>query len=282
MNKDLQNTIDYLATQRDINFAGYNPKMLARIIRDRTRAVKCDKPGEYLDYIKKTEAELQGLLDELTINVSKFFRNPLLFELVAEKILLPMILEKTRKNAAIRIWSAGCAQGEEAYSLAIIIKEFLLKTQSKIKVHIFATDIDKEAIKLARAGKYSFDSIENIRAGLLQTYFKKTNDLYSLRPVIREMVNFSEHDLLDKKTTVPPASIFGNFDLVFCCNVLIYYKNGLQKSILQKLGDSVAPKGVLVLGKAESGPSSLAKNFIPLHEGCVFQKSESARKKNGI
>jgi chemotaxis protein methyltransferase CheR len=273
MDKDLQNIIDYLATQSDINFANYNHKMLSRIIKNRTLVLTCDGLDDYLGYLKKNGPELQGLLDELTINFSKFFRNPLLYELIAEKILPPLILEKLRDKTSLRIWSAGCAQGEEAYSLAIIVKELLLKSQGEIKTHIFATDIDKEIIKRALAGKYEFASIENTRVGLLQTYFREKNGLYNLQPVIKKMVNFSHHDLLDKKSSVPPISVFGNFDLVFCCNVLIYYKKELQKNILQKIYNSLAPNGFLVLGEAETLPAPIAKNFTTLDYCPVFQKN---------
>ena len=272
MDQDLQDTVTWLATQRSIAFSSYRPDLLGRIINRRAAAVNCDGLRDYLNYLKENDKELQELLDELTINVSKFFRNPLVFEILAEKILPPLILRKSQDNESLRIWSAGCAQGEEAYSLAILIKDFILRNAIGLKAHIFATDIDEDALEHAMAGKYCFEAIENIKAGLLKKYFKKNGKFYRVRPVIKEMVAFSVHDLLDKKTLVPPVSVFGDFDLVVCCNVLIYYRKGLQKIILRKLCRSIAPGGFLVLGEAETLPADSAGDFIAYHDRCLFQK----------
>jgi chemotaxis protein methyltransferase CheR len=276
MSQRLNDIIAYLTTRRSLDFAGYNDDFLARKINQRISATQCSSPRDYCNYLQKNESELQGLLDELTINVSKFFRNPLLFELVLERLLPALVNGKSDDRKSLRVWSAGCAQGEEAYSLAIMINEALVSRQCPLKPHIFATDIDKKALEQAREGKYGFASIENVRVGLLKKYFDKKGEQYVLKSAIKDIVTFSLHNLQDTKTSVPPASIYGAFDIVFCRNVLIYYKRELQLAVLKKLTASLSTKGYLVLGEAETLPDQFAEEFIPFGNGCVFQKVRKA------
>lgn len=271
MNQDIQYIIDYLATQRAGVFSNFDKTITDRIISDRIVSINCEDSREYLQCLKENSGELQALLDELTINVSKFFRNPFVFELVRKKILQPMIFQKSKANESLRIWSAGCAQGEEAYSLAIIIRKLLVKSPCSMSSHIFASDFDEEALVKAKSGKYHFEDIENVKAGLLRTYFTERAEMYQLQPVIKDMINFSAYDLLDTKTIVPPGSIFGNFDLVFCRNVLIYYQKKEQTSIFNKLDNSLAQNGFLILGEAETLPEFMKNKYIQIHD-CVFQK----------
>jgi chemotaxis protein methyltransferase CheR len=196
---------------------------------------------------------LDHLLDVLTIHVSRFFRDTLTFELIADRILPAVLLEKIRaQDPSLRIWSAGCAMGEEPYSMAILIRELLEKEKVAMNLHLFATDIDTKVLADAAKALYPLASVENIKHRLLMKYFTPEGASFRLIPEIREGVTFSLYDMLDKKHTVPPESVFGNFDLVFCRNLLIYFNSEYQETILTKLHRSLAGNGYLVLGEAEA------------------------------
>jgi len=221
------------------------------------------------------QTEADKLIDALTINVSQFFRNPLVFEFISNKLIPWLIMEKLKKKEKyLRIWSAGCASGEEPYSLAIIFKEFLEKENLELDLRIFATDIDKKSLKSAKEGVYDFESIKEVKYGLLSKYFIQENSSFKIIPKIKDMVNFSFYDLLEKDSHAPPESIFGNFDLIFCRNVLIYFNLEYQDKIFEKLHHSLAPKGYLILGEAEMVSKRYQRYFSGLSEFLkIFQKS---------
>jgi chemotaxis methyl-accepting protein methylase len=250
---DLKSILDYLFTERGLDFSGYRPAMVERRIRQRLGATSSADFKEYLSYIQSDADELDHLIDVMTINVSQFFRDTLTFELIAGKILPAVILEKTRaRDHSLRIWSAGCAKGEEVYSLAILIKELLDREGIMVNLHIFATDIDKSALAAAENALYPLASIENIPYRLLTKYFTREGESFRITPEIREMVTFTHYDMLDKKHSVPQESVFGNFDMVFCRNLLIYFNAEYQEIIFEKLYHSLAENGYLVLGEAET------------------------------
>jgi chemotaxis methyl-accepting protein methylase len=251
--KGLKPILDYLLEERGFDFSGYRPAMLARRIGQRLTATSSKDFGDYLGCLQRNAPELDQLLDVLTINVSRFFRDTLTFELIADRILPAIIQEKTRMgDQALRVWSAGCALGEEPYSLAILIHELLRQEGLALNLHLFATDIDARALKEAERAIYPRTSVENIKHRLLTKYFTPEGASFRLLPEIRERVHFSLYDLLDKKHSVPPESIFGNFDLLLCRNLLIYFNIEYQEIIFERLYHSLAHHGYLVLGEAEA------------------------------
>ena len=152
---DLNRIIDYLMEKRGFDFAGCHPPMLARRIAQRLNATRCRDLRNYLSRLQENASELDQLLNVLTINVIRFFRDTLTFELLACRILPALVLEKTRaQDHSLRVWSAGCAMGEEPYSLAIVIHELLEKEEAAINLHIFATDIDGRVLKDAAEAVY--------------------------------------------------------------------------------------------------------------------------------
>lgn len=185
--------------------------------------------------------------------MSHFFRNALTFEYL-QKVILPNLIAKKldANDKNLRIWSAGCSLGEEAYSIAIMINEILSKEDVDLQLHIFATDIDKNAIQFAQKGCYNFKSLENVKLGILNKYFSQDENQFVVNPEIRKRIHFSFYDLLDKKSYVPNNSIFGGFDIVFCRNVLIYFNPEYQKIIFDKIYKSLNSNGLLVLGDAET------------------------------
>ncbi len=243
--------IHHLNGKRNLDFSGTRESMLVRRISKRLNPTGSKSFPDYYAYLKTHPEELENLIQVLTINVSWFFREPLTFEILS-KILNEMINEKIENgNKWLRVWSAGCSTGEEPYSVAMIIDGIMSRCNTDLQLNIFATDIDKNAIRIAKKGIYTGDAVRNVKQGQIAAYFSSEKDQFKLDPSIRKMVDFSYHDLKDKQGVCPPDSIFGNFDLILCRNVLIYFDPGCQEEILSKFYKSMNRDGYLVLGKAE-------------------------------
>jgi chemotaxis protein methyltransferase CheR len=258
----LKRILDYLLEKRGFDFSGYHPAMLERRIGQRLTATSTANFNAYLSCLQGNADELSRLLDVITINVSRFFRDTMTFELIAHRILPAIILEKARlKDHSLRVWSTGCAKGEEPYSLAILIHELLEKEEVAINLHLFATDIDGNALKEAGKALYPLSSIENIKHRILTKYFTAEGSFFRLIPEIKKRITFSVYDMLDKKRSVPPESVFGNFDLVLCRNLLIYFNTEYQETIFEKLYHSLANKGYLILGDAEAPTMTYRHHF---------------------
>lgn len=274
MNKEIEKILNYLNEERGFDFSGYRFPMIERRISKRLAATKSTNLFEYLKYLEKHQNELNNLIDVLTINVSSFFRNTLTFEYIAARILPAIVMQKTEAHDySLRVWSSGCSKGEEAYSVAILIHELMEKEDLKLDLNIFATDIDEATLGKAKEGVYLFESIKDIKYDLLKKYFTINNETYILNPEIKNMVNFSVYDAMDKKTYVPPESVFGNFDLVLCRNLLIYFQTEHQEIIFDKLLRSLAGNGYLVLGEAETLPLNYQKYFQKEDAYChVYRK----------
>lgn len=251
--KSLKPILDYLFEKRGFNFSGYHTNMLERRLAQRMTATTCHDFSAYLSCLQRDDAELDHLLDVLTINVSRFFRDTLTFELIADIVLPAIVREKTRlDDHSLRVWSAGCANGEEPYSVAILIRELLEKEEMVMNLHLFATDIDSGALAEAHKAVYSIESVVHMKYRLLKKYFLAEREAFQLIPAIKQLVTFSAYDMLDKKHGVPPESVFGNFDLVLCRNLLIYFNAEYQEIIFEKLYHSLANNGYLILGEAEA------------------------------
>lgn len=251
-----------MKNKNNFDFTGYRHSVLKRRINKRLSVTNTNSFEEYYKFLIKNSSEIDALIDTLTINVSRFFRNPLVFDFISEKLIPPMIFEKIQTDEKyLRIWSAGCACGEEPYSLAIIFNEFLEKESIDLVLNIFATDINKTSLKCAEEGLYNFESIKEVKYGLFKKYFKEKRDLFKIISLIKGMVSFSFYNLIEKRSYVPPESIYGNFDLIFCRNVLIYFNLEHQNGIFEKLYRALAPKGYLVLGESEIVPNKYKKHF---------------------
>lgn len=263
-----------MKNENNFDFTGYQYSVLKRRINKRLSVTNTNSFEEYYKFLIKNSSEIDALIDTLTINVSRFFRNSLVFDFISEKLIPPMIFEKIQTDEKyLRIWSAGCACGEEPYSLAIIFNEFLEKENIDLVLHIFATDINKTSLKCAEEGLYNFESIKEVKYGLLKKYFKEKRDIFKIISLIKGMVSFSFYNLIEKRSYVPPSSIYGNFDLIFCRNVLIYFNLEHQERIFKKLYHALAPKGYLVLGESEIIPGIYKKHFKRVSKFCkIFCK----------
>lgn len=274
MKSELKSILDCLLERHGFDFSGYHPAMLERRIGQRLVAVGCGNYQDYHSHLVRHEEEIDALLDAITINVSQFFRNPLIFEFLAERVLPDIIEDKLRRQEpALRVWSAGCAMGEEPYSVAILINELLEKDASALNLHIFATDIDPKALHGAKTAVYERSSIENVKYGLLTKYFTAAGEAFRLNPETSSVVTFSSYDMLDTKHRVPPDSIFGNFDLVLCRNLLIYFNTERQMDIFSRLYHALAPGGYLVLGEVEAPIQEYRHAFSRVADYCpIYRK----------
>lgn len=274
MDKQIKTILAYLHTTRGMDFSTSRYFSLERKINQRLIACRMTYAGDYIRFLEDHPEELTRLIDLLTVNVSHFFRNPLTYEMLAKQVLPELLIQKSNESSpSLRIWSAGCASGEEPYSIAILIQELLRKEEMAMDVRIFATDINQSVLKSARKGRFTEFQLYNVTLGILNRYFNWIKGDYYLDQQIKEMVSFSHYDIIDPKTYVPPESVFGNFDIVLCRNVLIYFQNDRQAIIFNKLFRSLSSHGYLVLGEAERLPETYQYQFKKNTDYChIYRK----------
>lgn len=256
--------LDSLRAESGIDFSGYKRGTILRRIQRRVLATRSRSFRDYVRLVRSTPAEQQRLAASFLIKVTEFFRDPELARELQRRIL-PEIIEHAKATGEIRIWSAGCATGEEAYSVAMLLAD-LLPEASGITARIFATDIDGEAIAFARRGIYPAASLEKVPVDLRTRYFAQVDGAYEARERVRGLVVFGQHDLGDRAP-------FPRIDLVLCRNVLIYFTPELQRRALQLFAFSVRQRGYLVLGKAETA-SPLPDAFEPVDSALKIYRRE--------
>lgn len=262
-----------LNEKRGYDFTGYRHAMLSRRIEKRLFATKQDNLSDYYNYILHNEYEIDNIIDVLTINVSHFFRDPLAFEVVKNEIFPKIILKKKEtSNNNIRIWSAGCSEGQEAYSLSIALDEYLKEEKLNFEQFVFATDIDKKALQYATEGIYKTQNLHNVKLGTVKNYFVEEDNCFRVSNEIKSQVKFSFFDLTDKNRNYPVESIYGGFDMVSCRNVLIYFNIEAQETIMNKLHNSLNLGGYLFLGESEVPSSKYNLKFVKETSLCKIYK----------
>src|SRR5829696_6140911 len=252
----LERFLEELHRNRGVDFRSYKRPTILRRLGRRMALLDCESIDEYSRYLEEHPEEYRQLIGAFFIKVTEFFRDPQLFDYLKEEVLPGLIEEAREEENQLRIWSAGCATGEEAYSLAILVSEVLGREAGLFNVRIFATDIDEDAVKYARRGVYPPSALEGLSEEQLRRYFVEEDGSYQVKKQIRGMIVFGEHDLAQR-------SPFPHVDLVVSRNVLIYFSGELQRRALQLFAYSLRDGGVLVMGKAES-PSLLADLFAPV------------------
>jgi two-component system, chemotaxis family, CheB/CheR fusion protein len=243
---NLKTICELLHTEIGHDFSQYKEKTLLRRIQRRMLVVQAENVTEYIDHLRQHPNEHELLFREFLIGVTEFFRDPVAFETL-RTIAIPALLADKTSADVLRVWVPGCATGEEAYSIAILLRE-AMGSQRGLKVKIFATDIDDQAIGAARAGRYRSPLI-GISPERLERWFSKDGEDYCVTKQIREMCIFSPHSVIKD----PP---FSRMDLVSCRNLLIYLNNDLQERLVQAFHYALKPGGFLLLGTSER----LAKN----------------------
>ena len=239
----LKDLVQELAEQRSVDFRGYKKNTLERRFRRRMFQLNLGTYAEYGDYIRKHPEEVNHLLNTILINVTEFFRDPPAWEILRHEIL-PPLLKPLKPGHSFRVWSAGCASGEEPYSIAILLAEHFGPRIQDYDVKVYGTDIDDDALNTARRGEYPVDALLRIRTEWRNKYFHGKTSMRVNRE-IRRLVIFGRSNLGQDA----PIS---HVKLLTCRNVLIYFDSELQKQILGRLHYALEPGGVLFLGKSES------------------------------
>ncbi|MFO0098704.1 MAG: CheR family methyltransferase [Aphanizomenon sp.] len=240
---DFENLLQYLRINRGFDFTGYKRSTLMRRVTKQMETLNIDSFGNYQDYLEVHPDEFKNLFNTILINVTAFFRDSSAWDYLAKEII-PNIIKNKPKDELIRFWSAGCASGQEAYTLAIIVAEILGVEEFRQRVKIYATDVDEEALTQARQASYSAKNIIEIPLGLRDKYFDIVNKNYIFRQDLRRCVIFGRHDLLQDA----PIS---RLDLLICRNTLMYFNSEIQGKIINRFHFALNDHGYLFLGKAE-------------------------------
>jgi two-component system, chemotaxis family, CheB/CheR fusion protein len=240
----LQRILAYLRVKVGHDFNQYKRPTVLRRIRRRMQLTHTSDLAEYLQLVRQEEDEAQLLFQDLLIGVTSFFRDPEAFQSL-EKQVLPNLIADKGGSDTIRVWSVGCATGEEAYSLAMLLLEQTGSQEDSPAIQIFATDLDEQALEMARQGTYPETIAADLTEERLNRFFIKQEGHYRIRAEVREQVLFAPHNLLSD----PP---FSRLDLICCRNLLIYLQRELQEKVLEIFYYALRPDGCLFLGTAES------------------------------
>jgi two-component system CheB/CheR fusion protein len=227
-----------------VDFTQYKHSTLQRCIKRRMSLHGFEDLEDYSRDLEKNREEAHALCESFFITVTAFFRESAVFDELKKRIFPPLLNNRSREEP-IRIWVPGCSTGEEAYSIAICLTEFLEEAQVSLPFEVFATDISETAIEKARAGTYSGPTLAHVSPRRLARFFTRTERGYQIARVVRDACVFARHNVAQD----PP---FSRLDLISCCNVLIYLGTALQRKVLSILQYSLKPTGFLVLGKSES------------------------------
>jgi two-component system CheB/CheR fusion protein len=265
----LQELVDILASERGLDLRGYKHSTLERRVRRRMFALNTGSFADYLQIFRGDPKEKNELLNTVLINVTEFFRDPQAWDALRD--ILPKFLRNLRPGDTFRAWSAGCASGEEPYSLAILLAEHFGPRLQEYDIKIYATDIDEDALTTARRGEYSAEHLRHISSEWRNKYFQETPTMMRISRDVRRLVIFGRSNLASDA----PIS---HCHLVICRNVLIYFDNDAQRHIFSRLHYALEREGILFLGKAESKLTE-SRLFRPLNSRWrIFQRiSENVR-----
>ncbi len=272
-NKDQLNSIfQIIRNNTGYDFSNYKISTIVRRISKRIAINQVESIEKYIEFLNNHTDEITNLYKDFLIGVTSFFRDKQVFSSI-EKKAIPYLLNKCFEKQKIRVWVCGCSTGEEAYSLAILFNEALKQNKQFMKVIIFASDIDKEAIDFARKGLYAESIADDVSSEFLLKYFTKKENGYELKKEIREMVVFAHHNVIKD----PP---FSKMDLITCRNLLIYINSDLQKKIIPVFHYSLSNDSMLILGTSES-IGEYGYMFSDFDEkNKIFKKKNNFDKKN--
>jgi two-component system, chemotaxis family, CheB/CheR fusion protein len=272
---EFRSVLNRLEAASHVDFSQYKQSTIRRRLGRRLALHHLDTLREYLDYSDTHPAEIHDLYRDILISVTSFFREPEMFEALAKAT--NQYLMNRQDTDAFRIWVPGCATGEEAYSLAIMMFEILRKSGKEFPIQVFGTDISDVAIDRARSGVYPEKAAQDLLPERLQAFFTRVDSGYRIKPQIRDCCIFARHDL----AIDPP---FSQIDLVSCRNVFIYLSPVLQQRVLPALHYSLKPEGLLILGSAETVGSRTDLFGILDHENKIYVKKgvASAFRPSGI
>ena len=257
-----------LRSQTGHDFSQYKPSTIYRRIERRMAVHQILAIDDYVKYLQLTPLEVEALFRDLLIGVTSFFRDPECFALLEQQVI-PKLFSAKAAGATIRVWTTGCSTGEEGYSIAILLQEQVEKLKQNYQIQVFATDIDNRAIALARAGIYPASIASDISPERLARFFTAEPDgaNYRVNKVIRDMLIFSEHNLIKN----PP---FSKLDLITCRNLLIYLGAELQKRLIALFHYALNPGGMLFLGTSETTGDCGDLFAVLDRKGKIYQRNE--------
>ena len=244
-----------LLARRGVDFRQYKRATLARRIERRMGLQHIDEPSEYLDLLREQPREVESLGKDLMIGVTAFFRDPDVFESLSKHVLGPLVA-RAGNNDTLRVWVPGCATGEEAYTIAMLLEEEMQAQERRVAMQVFASDIDEGALEIARAGEYPAGSASELSPERLDAFFDKgKGDRLTIRKTLREAVVFARQNLIAD----PP---FSRLDLISCRNLMIYLRQPVQDKLIRLFHFALKSDGALLLGSSE-GIGRLSELFEP-------------------
>jgi chemotaxis methyl-accepting protein methylase len=269
----------HLLRARGFDISGYSRAFFNRSIRKRVGRTNSRSTLEYVGLLRRSDEEVNELISCLSVNVTDFFRDPDAFDALSALVLRPLVARKTDLGwSALRIWSAGCATGQETYSLAMCVLEEMRKGDARkdLVVRIMGTDLSKAALDFASAGVYSQDGVKGIPRRLLSEYFESCEAGYEASHALKRIIRFGSGNLLDQ-----PTRKF--FDLIVCRNVVIYFSRPMHDKVMDNFHQALRPGGFLMLGRTETLMGSRRQLFEGIdHENRIFRKPEMSMKVSGL
>jgi chemotaxis protein methyltransferase CheR len=252
MNEDIQQIIRVMTGTYERDISHFDGSFLLKTLEKRLAFTSIRTLAGYCEYLAFHAGEAEELYNSLYVRYSEFFRNPLTFAML-EQLVLPILIGQKQKSGQteIRVWSAGCAAGQESYSLTILLDDLITTSEKQVSYRIFATDISETELALGRSGVYDLTALQNVRLKHFKSFFESNHETWSVSRHLKDRIEFSSYDLLDEHSASPPGSIFGDFDLILCCNLLFYYHPDSQQFILSKIHQTLADGGYLGCGETE-------------------------------
>ncbi len=255
---------DLIYKESGITFSESNRSILESRLKDKLRMMKLEKISDYYNIVIKDSEEKKNLLDSITTNLTRFFRNMPHFEALENFVIPELVkLKKANGQKKIKIWSAGCSTGEEPYTIAMMMKKCL---PSDFSFEVIASDLSLKCLLVARTGFYQDPKITSVPDDYLKLYFDKVNKGYQVKSEIMNLVTFDYHNLQNE-------SKHSDFDIVFCRNVIIYFDEVAQKGVIDRFWRAMTPKSFLFIGHSESLFGMDTKfEFIKTNWACFYKK----------
>jgi chemotaxis protein methyltransferase CheR len=258
--------LDKIHEDRNIDFRHYHQDLLRRRVAVRIRTLGLPNYSEYLRFLINSPEEYDRLFEVLCINVSEFLRDTPVWVEIRRLFETSIRRKKADREKSIRVWSAGCATGDEPHTIAILLREILGAELSGFTVEIIGTDVDQKAMDQAKKGAYEKSSIRNVNKALLDKYFHCSGGIHKVNDQIKEMVEIKYLDLTTN-------DLVTDCDFVFCRNVFIYFDRSLQEQLLMKFYNGLKPNGYLTMGKSETLIREATQIFEPIDvENRIYRK----------
>ncbi|OPY29864.1 MAG: chemotaxis methyltransferase CheR [Methanocella sp. PtaU1.Bin125] len=258
---ELRNLIRKVHSRTGIDLGQYKDSYIARRLSTRMKVLGAMTYGSYARMLDAHADEYDKVVDAFTINVSEFFRDRDAYRVIREKVIPAIVADKVSTGRrSLRVWSAGCACGEEVYSISMILHDVLGKEYDRFAIRLYATDIDDAIMKRAQEGLYDPVSLKNVEKSFLERFTKATPDgKIAVNDTVKRNVTFRHYDLING------GPFGGYFDLILCRNVMIYFSEPQKKKLIGHFFDALNPGGYLVIGKTETLTADTRAAFIPAY-----------------